>query len=198
MVHQFRAGVLMPTSLKKRLRVLPALRVFVVNAGWLMALMLIVCARVASAETIDRVLAVVAGQMITLSDVVSARDLGLQTADAGADPVRVILTKLIDRELVLAEVERYAPPEPTAEAVDREVQRVRARFESPQALESAFARSGLDEQHLRETLRQDLRMAVYMNQRFSASEDRRRAAIDEWMTGLRRRADVIDLYGTGR
>jgi hypothetical protein len=149
---------------------------------------------VSSAETIDRVLAVVAGQMITLSDVVAARDLGLQTADAGADPVRVILTKLIDRELVLAEVERYAPPEPTAEAVDGEVQRVRARFESTEALEAALARSGLDEQHLRETLRQDLRMAVYMNQRFSASDDRRRAAIDEWMIGLRRRADVIDLY----
>lgn len=182
MVRQFRAGVLMPS--------------IVVNAGWVIALTL--CANMARAETIDRVLAVVAGQMITLSDVMAARDLGLQTADGGADPVRVILTKLIDRELILAEVERYAPPEPTAAAVDLEVQRVRARFESSQALEAALARSGLDEKHLRETLRQDLRMAVYMTQRFSASDDRRAAAIDEWMTGLRRRADVIDLYLANR
>ena len=31
--------------------------------------------------------------------------------------------KLIDRELVLAEVDRYAPPEPAADAVDREMER---------------------------------------------------------------------------
>ena len=167
-------------------------------AGWLIALMLMLCARIASAETIDRVLAVVAGQLITLSDVVAARDLGLQSADGGADPVRVVLTKLIDRELVLSEVERYAPPEPSADAVGREVERVRARFEAPQALEAALTRSGIDEKHLRETLRQDLRIVAYMNQRFSASDDRRKAAIDEWMAGLRRRADVIDLYLAGR
>lgn len=164
------------------------------NGWWLVALVL--CASVASAETVDRVLAVVSGQLITLTDVMAARDLGLQTPDGGPDPVRAILTKLIDRELILAEVERYAPPEPTADAVDREVQRVRARFASSQALDAALARSGIDEQHLRETVRQDLRMAAYMNQRFTAAEDRRRAAIDEWMAGLRRRADVIDLYQT--
>jgi hypothetical protein len=156
------------------------------------------CSSAATAETIDRVLAVVAGQLITLSDVVAARDLGLQSADGGPDPVRVILTRLIDRELVLTEVERYAPPEPAADAVDREVERVRARFGAPQALEAALTRSGIDEKHLRETLRQDLRIAAYMDQRFSASEDRRKAAIDEWMAGLRRRADVIDLYLTAR
>jgi hypothetical protein len=156
----------------------------------------VLCFGVASAETIDRVLAVVSGQLITLTDVMAARDLGLQTGDGGSDPVRVILTKLIDRELVLSEVERYAPPEPTADAVDREVQRVRARLASPQAFDAALARSGIDEKHLRETLRQDLRMAAYMNQRFTASDDRRRAAIDEWMASLRRRADVIDLYLT--
>src|SRR4051794_12902726 len=80
------------------------------------------------AETIDRVLAVVANQLITLSDVTAAGDLGLQSADHAADPVRAVLTKLIDRELVLAEVDRYAPAEPTASQVDLEVARVRQRF----------------------------------------------------------------------
>ena len=73
---------------------------------------------VVRAETIDRVLAVVAGQLITLTDVTAAIDLGLQSADGAADPVRAVLSRLIDRELVLAEVDRYAPPEPTAGAVD--------------------------------------------------------------------------------
>jgi hypothetical protein len=150
------------------------------------------------AETIDRVLAVVGGQLITLSDVTAATDLGLQSADGAADPVRAVLSKLIDRELVLAEVDRYAPPEPTAEAVDREVARVRQHFPSAAAFDAALARSGIDEQHLRETLRQDLRLRAYLDQRFSANGERRAALIDEWMTGLRRRGDVIDLYLSGQ
>jgi hypothetical protein len=152
----------------------------------------------ARAETIDRLLAVVAGQLITLSDVTAATDLGLQSADGAADPVRAVLSKLIDRELVLAEVDRYAPAEPTTEAVDREVQRVRQRFPSAEAYDSALARSGIDEVHLRETLRQDLRMRAYLDQRFSASPDQRINAINDWMTGLRRRGGVIDLYLAGR
>jgi hypothetical protein len=152
---------------------------------------------VARAETIDRVLAVVARQLITLSDVTAARDLGLQSADGAGDPVRTILTKLIDRELMLAEVDRYAPPEPLAEAVDREVQRVRALFESQAAFDAALARSGIDEKHLRETVRQDLRIRAYLDQRFTIS-DRRQALVNDWMAGLRRRGDVIDLYLPGR
>jgi len=155
-------------------------------------------ASVVAAETIDRVLAVVAGQLITLTDVTAATDLGLQSADGAADPVRAVLSKLIDRELVLAEVDRYAPAEPTAEAVDREVQRVRQRFSSPEAFDSALARSGIDEAHLRETLRQDLRMRAYLDQRFSVSPDQRLNAINDWMSGLRRRGGVIDLYLAGR
>ena len=137
---------------------------------------LIACALmvgVARAETIDRVLAVVAGQLITLSDVAAATDLGLQPPGGAADPVRAVLDKLIDRELVLAEVDRYAPAEPTAEAVDQEVQRVQQRFPSPAAFDAVLARSGIDEKHLRETLRQDLRMRAYLDQRFSASPNQR-------------------------
>ena len=120
------------------------------------------------AETIDRVLAVVAGQVITLTDVRAALDLRLQTTDDAADPVRAVLTKLIDRELMLAEVDRYAPPEPTAEAVDREVA---ARARAVRVAGGARCRAGaigIDEKHLRETLRQDLRIRAYLDQRFTA------------------------------
>ncbi|HWW87277.1 MAG TPA: hypothetical protein VNZ26_26950 [Vicinamibacterales bacterium] len=153
------------------------------------------------AETIDRVLAVInANQLITLSDVTAARDLGLATAaidNDAPDPIRAVLSKLIDRELILAEVDRYAPPEPAAAAVDDEVQKVRARFPSPEAFEAALARSGIDLSHLRETLRQELRIAAYVTQRFPATGDRRQALINEWVAGLRRRGDIIDLYIPG-
>src|SRR5207344_2208579 len=121
-VHQLRAGLLRTMRLR------------IEDCGlWMGGLLLATSLGVASvrAETIDRVLAVVAGQLIMLSDVTGAIDLGLQSADGASDPVRAVLTKLIDRELVLAEVDRYEPPEPTSEAVDRELQRVRQRFPSP-------------------------------------------------------------------
>src|SRR5262249_29243420 len=141
-----------------------------------------------------RVLAVVGGQLITLTDVTAARDLRLVPPDTAADPIRPILSKLIDRELVLAEVERYAPPEPTTQDGDAEGRRGRPSFESDEAFEAALVRSGIDEKHLRETLRQDLRIRAYLDQRFSFDSDRRETALEEWMAGLRRRGDVIDLY----
>ena len=148
----------------------------------------------ARAEVVDRVLAVVSGDLITLSDVTAARDLGLVSPGDAVDPVRAVLTQLVDRGLQLAEVERYAPPEPSADQVDREVQIVRARFPSQQALDAVLARSGIDLQHLRETLRENLRLRAYLDQRFAAAADRRQERINDWMAGLRRRADILDLY----
>jgi hypothetical protein len=142
-------------------------------------------------EVIDRVLAVAAGDVITQSDVEAARDLGLET---GPD----ILSRLIDRSLMLAEVDRYAPPEPSAEAVDHEVQLVQARFASGQAFDAALARVGLDTKYLREILRQNLRIRAYISERFAVAEDQQRALVDEWVAGLRRRATITELDLTGR
>ena len=41
-------------------------------------------------------------------------------------------------------------------------------------------------------------MAAYLDRRFAATQERRQALIDEWVTGLRRRAEVIDLYLSAR
>ena len=123
----------------------------------------------ARAETIDRVLAVAANQLIMLSDVTMARDLGLVPAPGGgADPTAAIMSALVDRALILAEVDRYAPPEPGAEAVDRELEVVRARFAARDALAAALSKSGFDENHLRQLLREDLRIRAYEDQRFIA------------------------------
>jgi hypothetical protein len=152
----------------------------------------------ARAEVIDRVLAVVSGSLITLSDVNAVSELGLITPRDAGDPVRDVLLQLIDRELQLIEVDRYAPPEPAAADVDREVDRVRARFPTAEAFNAVLERSGVDLTHLRETLRANLRIRAYLEQRFSVNDDRRRQVVQDWIAGLRRRADIIDLYVVGR
>jgi hypothetical protein len=197
---------------------------------------LLLAAVAVSAEIIDRVLAVVSGDVILMSDVTAARALRLVSVEETGDPVRAVLSKLVDRELVLAEVDRYAPPEPDATAIDGEMDTVRSRFASPEAFEAVLSRSGLDEGHLRETLRQELRVRSYLEQRFTASSpseaeiqqyyrshqaeferagqpvplaavrpavvqavtsEMRQAMIADWIAGLRRRADINDLYLVG-
>jgi hypothetical protein len=175
------------------------------SAPWLAAVCLLASVHV-RAETIDRVLAVVGGEVITLTDVTAAREFGLVIVSPDApDPVRAALRFLIDRELMLAEVNRYAPPEPGADSVSEALRIVRARFAADGTYQAALARSGIDESRLRDTLRQNLRISAYLNQRFvvppqtdaaagAPPVDRQRAIIDEWVAGLRRRAAIIDLY----
>ena len=150
------------------------------------------------AETIDRVMAIVSGQMILLSDVTAARELGLRAPAVGpnADPIRATLNALIDRQLMLAEAERYAPAEPADADVDREAARVRARFATADEYAAALARAGVAEKDVREILRQDLRIAAYLDQRFAAAQSRRQALMDDWLAGLRNRSEIVDLYLT--
>ena len=193
------------------------------------ACVLALAGSVAATEIIDRVLAVVSGDVIMLSDVNAARDLHLLNVEVGSDPVGEILPRLIDRSLMLAEVERYAPPEPASDLVDRRMQTVQATFPTTQSFETALARVGFDAKHLRERLRQDLRILAYLDQRFTlpplndedleryyrehpqgftqdgrltpfqqvrqmileaATAERRQRLVDEWVAGLRRRAEI--------
>lgn len=187
------------TSLYQRAFVdLRLLRVFVISRATILVclgcVLPLIAGGAARAELIDRVLAVVNGDLITLSDVRGARELGLVAPGSAADPVRAVLSQLIDRALELDEVDRYQPPEPPGDAVDREVQAVRSRFPSPAAFDAALTHAGMDLQRLRETVRDNLRIRAYVEQRFFAAEDRRQQLIDDWLTSLRRRGEVVDLY----
>jgi hypothetical protein len=133
-----------------------------------MTVVLAPASTLSSQEVIDRMLAVVAGDLIMMSDVTAALELGLVPVTAGSDTTRLVLSQLIDRSLMLAEVERYAPPEPGADRVDLEVERTRGRFSTLDAYRAALQRYGIDEARLRATLRATLRLRAYLEQRFAA------------------------------
>jgi hypothetical protein len=167
----------------------------------------------ARAETIDRVLAILPGQIVTLSDVEAALDLGLVEAPDGSDRISGALSALIDRVLMLNEVRRVVPPEPGIDAINGRLARIRQRFGSPAALARVLEVRGIDEAVLRLYAADDLRLASYLDERFSAAaqptdqevrqagesarerlaEERRRALISAWTAELRRRADVTVL-----
>ena len=167
----------------------------------------------ASGEIIDRVLAILPGQIITLSDVGAAIELGIVDVPASGDRTGAALSALIDRILMLNEVRRVMPPEPSAGAVDERVARIRQRFDSPASLSRVLAAGGIDESVLRTYAADDLRLSVYLEERFAAAsqptdqevrqageasrqrlaDERRRTLVAAWTSELRRRADVTVL-----
>ena len=195
---------------------------------------LVVAGSIARAQVIDRILAVVDNSLVTQSDVTAAMRLGLETPAPAADPVAAVVDRLIERRLTLSEVDRYAPPEPSAADINLRLEKMRQSFPSTAAFEAVLNETGLDEAQLRRHVRDDLRIAAYLQQRFGSPvqpsdeqildyyrahpgqftrngvlrpfdeahddvraaivEQRRSAVIRDWVTGLRRRANISLLY----
>jgi peptidyl-prolyl cis-trans isomerase SurA len=121
------------------------------------------------AEIIDRILAVVDTQIITLSDVRAALRFGLVPEDVSVDLTGAALQRLIDRRLMLAEVDRYVPPEPSEAAVNASLAALERRFKDALGLEIALNQSALTREELRRHLRDTLRIESYLQQRFSTT-----------------------------
>ena len=168
---------------------------------------------ISNAEIIDRVLAILPGQIVTLSDVEAALDFGLVEPPSGDERIAGGLTALVDRMLMLNEVRRVVPPEPRPAAIDARLARMRQRFASPEEFSRALSARGVDEAVLRLHAADDLRLASYLEERFSSAaqptdeeirkageasretltSERRRSLIGAWAAELRRRADVTVL-----
>ena len=133
-------------------------------------------------DLLDRVLATVEGRVITLSDVRTAVQFGLVAADSPADVMAASLDRLINRLVILSEVERYAPPEPDPAAIREAVAAIRARFVSEEAADAAL-----------QWARNDLRIAQYVRERFAGTAE----PSEEDIEGYIRRHEA-DLRRTGR
>lgn len=119
----------------------------------------------ARAEIIDRIMAVVSGRLILLSDVRGFEAWGVASSVPARGPD--LVERLIDRELVLAEVERYGLPGPEPEVVQTELDRLRER--TPQPFQQTLAAVGWTEAHLRRIVADNLRIARYLEERFGAA-----------------------------
>jgi hypothetical protein len=118
-------------------------------------------------QLLDRVVARVEGYAITLTDVQAALGLGVTQVPPGVDPIETGTQQMIDRQLLLAEVQRFPPPEPSAEAVDREVMQLTMRAGA--GLGALMQSTGLTEGRIREIARDNLRILDYLDQRFGTT-----------------------------
>ena len=193
-----------------------------VSAAWTLVAVL------AQAVVVDRLVAVVSGQPILQSDLRAARTLAL-VADAGGLDDAALLDRLVVRELMRAEVERFS----TTIDLDRGVEgQAEAEARAAKAGgEAGLAVLGMSPGRLQAWLEDDARIERYLRQRFEAAAqtsddealiwfqahereflvdgrprpfaevredvrtrlatERRRALLDEWIAGLRRRATIV-------
>lgn len=128
----------------------------------------LLCAAAAGAQVVDRVLAIVDGRLVTLSDVRATTTLGLTPVE-GKDAVGSALDRWIERLLVLQEVDRFSPPEPDEAAVNAHVSAVLAPFGTAEAVTQRLAVLGVDAEWVRQWVRDDLRIQSYTDQRFAGS-----------------------------
>jgi hypothetical protein len=163
---------------------------------WLVALLLLACGLRVHADVIDRLMAVVDARPILLSDVTAALQFGLVEVPAGtADPTAYTVDRLIARQLILAEVERFQPPEPDPVEITIRIDALERRAGTA-VFEKLLAVTGMTREQLRRYIRDDLRITTYLNQRFGATTEpaTRDQAIKTWSAELRKRADVTVLY----
>jgi hypothetical protein len=132
-------------------------------------LILALVASTSAQEVLDRVLARVNGEPITLSDARAAIALGIVEQPEGVDPVVSAVLQLIERRLVLAEVARFAPPEPDITALDGEVRTLASRVGTPEQLAALDKSTGVGDAQIREIARDSLRIQAYLSQRFGSS-----------------------------
>ena len=124
--------------------------------------LLFVAGLAAAAQTLlDRVVARVNGTVILLSDVRAAAMFGLIDAPPDSEDA---VEQMVQRALLVEEVNRFPPPEPTADAVNAELARLRQRAGT--SLEEVERATGLTAANVRLLARDRLRIQGYIDQRF--------------------------------
>ena len=119
----------------------------------------------AQQQLLDKVVARIGTNAVTLSDVRAAIGLGLIDAKSEDEPDAV--NQMVNRQLMLAEVTRFPPPEPAPAAVDQEVAAMKMRAGA--RLEDLMKATGLDDMRLSDLARVTLRIQAYVAQRFGTS-----------------------------
>ena len=135
-------------------------------------------------QQLDRVVARIGTAALTQTDVDAAVAFGVIDRQAG-DPVK----QMIERRLIIVEISRFPPPEPSEMAINELVATMKATAGAQAA--AVMKRTGVDEKRLSEFARETLRIQAYVAQRFGTGprSDQQRA---QWLDGLRARGDVTE------
>lgn len=132
---------------------------------WLVSLVWLGSVRPARAEIVDRIVAIIDREVVTLSEAEQA--IAIARVRSGERPALVdVVERLIEARLVEREVERFSDEPVPTELVDAAVEELRSRFEDDESFLSALGKSGLTQESLRSELRRQLSISRYLERRF--------------------------------
>jgi hypothetical protein len=124
------------------------------------------CLGLAPPEIVDRVVAVVDKEAITLSEAEEAQRLYALKHEGATPTLAEVTEKLIEARLLLRELSRY-PVEPvTSEDVQAALESVRSSYAVPAEFERALVEAGMTVEQLTSDLRQQLALTRYLERRF--------------------------------
>ncbi len=151
----------------RRLARLATLSAFLAGAGGALS----AAQPAGSGDLVDRILAVVEGRVVLLSDVRAFEALRfVEPVDTTGDATHLVLGALIERHLILSEVARYVAEAPSVSDVETRLTGVVERVGGAEAFDELLPRLGFVVDDVRQLVRDDLRIERYLARRFPAAQ----------------------------
>ena len=122
-----------------------------------------------AAVTVDRIAAVVDGQVITVSEITQMVEIRFfsRLGPSADEHRREVLDALIAQALRFRDVERFGAQDITADAIEARVLEIRNRFPSEEEFAAALGRAELTLDEVRTLAKRQLQVEAYIQERFA-------------------------------
>jgi peptidyl-prolyl cis-trans isomerase SurA len=167
--------------------------------------LLLLLATTAHAVTVDRIAAVIDGQVLTVSEISQMVAIRFfpRLASADDDHRREVLDALIAQALRYRDVERFGAQDIPKDTIEARVIEIQKRFGSPAEFEAAVAKAELTMDEVRALAKRQLQVEAYIQERFAplvfvSNEDIESYYRDEWTRQRRERGLAVPPLGEVR
>lgn len=139
----------------------------------------------AAAVTVDRIAAVIDGQVVTVSEIAQMVEIRFLARSAAGedDHRREVLDALIAQALRYRDVERFGAQDISADTIEARILEIQRRFASPAEFEAALARAELSLDEVRALAKRQLQVEAYIQERFAPLVFVTNEEISDYYTG---------------
>jgi hypothetical protein len=139
----------------------------------------------ATAVTVDRIAAVIDGQVLTVSEITQMVDVRFfpRVAQSEDDHRREVLDALIAQALRYRDVERFGAQDIPADTIEARVVEIQRRFPTEAEFLTALTRAELTPEELRALVKRQLQVEAYIQERFAPLVFVTNEEIDEYYRG---------------
>jgi hypothetical protein len=144
----------------------------------------------ASAVTVDRIAAVVDGQVLTVSEIAQMVEIRFFTRLAASEEEhrREVLDALVAQALRYRDVERFGAQDISPDTIEARLMEIRRRFASEEEFNAALARAELTLEEVRALAKRQLQVEAYIQERFAPLVFVTNEEIDDYYTSVWARA----------